>query len=168
MVIVTYDNFRELECEYAKYVSQKKEKFKINIVRFPEFKKELLSTFSDEEIHRFFEIFPYTIDSEVTDFDILMSVRLEIEFYDDLYLIERSEHEFVLVDQSSEILEGVDFLSEIKTQPIALHEFTEISFLEFVRIAQQDLMYSISFNLRDRENGQAKYVEKEIKEGLYI
>ena len=168
MVIVTYDNFRELISKYAKYVSQKKEKFKINIVRFSEFKKELLSLFSDEEIRRFFEIFPYKIDSEVTSFDILISVRLEIEFYDDLYLIEREGHEFVLVDQSSEFLEGVDFLSEITSQPIALQVFAAISFFDFARIAQEDLISSINYNLRDKEKGQAKYVEKEIKEGLYI
>ncbi|MCK4384357.1 MAG: hypothetical protein KAW66_13740 [Candidatus Lokiarchaeota archaeon] len=168
MVIITYDNFRELECEYAKYISQKKEKFKINIVRYLEFKKELLSTFSDEEIRHFFEIFPYTIDSEVTGFDILMSVRLEIAFYDDLYLIEREGHEFVLVDQGSEFLEGVDFLSEITSQPIGLQEFATISFFDFSKIAQEDLIYSINYNLRYKESGQAKYVEKEIKEGLYI
>ena len=131
MVIITYDNLREVECEYAKYISQKKEKFKINIVRFPKFKKELLSTFSDEEIRRFFEIFPYTIDSEVTGFDILMSVRLEMAFYDDLYLIEREGHELVLVDQSSDLLEGTDFLSKITFQPISLQEFATISFFDF-------------------------------------
>ena len=168
MVIVTYDNFREVKCKYAKYISQKKEKFKLNIVRFPEFKKELLSTFSDEEIHHFFEIFPYKIDSEVTSFDILISVRLEIEFYDDLYLIEREGHEFVLVDKSSEFLEGVNFLNEITSQPIALQEFAAISIFDFARIAQEDLIYSINYNLRDKEIGQAKYVEKEIRESLYI
>ena len=168
MVIVTYDNFREVECEHVKYISQKKEKFKVNIVRFPEFKKELLSTFSDEEIRHFFEIFPYSIDSEVTSFDILISVRLEVEFYDDLYLIEREGHEFVLVDQSSEFLEGADFLSEITSQPINLQEFVDISFFDFTIIAQEDLIYSINYNLRDKESGKAKYVEKEIKEGLYI
>ena len=168
MVIVTYDNFRELECDYAKYVSQKKDKFKINIIRFPEFKKKLLTNFSDEEIRHFFKIFPYSIDSEVTSFDILISIRLEIEFYDDLYLIERDAHEFVLVDQSSEILEGMDFLREITSQPIALQEFAAISFFDFSIIAQEDLIYSINYNLRDKESEQTKYVEKEIKEGLYI
>ncbi|MHA1242876.1 MAG: hypothetical protein ACTSQU_19155, partial [Promethearchaeota archaeon] len=44
----------------------------------------VFSCVSDEEIRHFFEIFPYSIDSEVTNFDILISVRLEIEFYDDL------------------------------------------------------------------------------------
>ena len=168
MVILTYDNFREVEYEYAKYVSQKKDKFKINIVRFPEFRKELLATFSEDEIGRFFDIFPYAIDTDVSGVDILLSVRLEIAFYDDLYLIEREGLEFVLVDQSSENLEGANFINEITSQPIVLQEFAVISFLDFVIIAQDDLIYSIKFNLRERENGQAKYVEKEIKEGLYI
>lgn len=72
------------------------------------------------------------------------------------------------MDQSSEILEGMDFLREISTQPIVFQEFAAISFLDFARIAQEDLIYSINFNLRERENGPSKYVEKEIKEGLYI
>ena len=136
MVIVAYDNFREIECENVKYISQKKNKFKINIVKFPEFRGKLLTTFSEEEIRRFFDIFPYAIDTDVTGFDILMSIRLEIAFYDDLYLIEREGHEFVLVDQSSEILDGTGFLNEITSQPIVLQEFAVISFFDFARIAE--------------------------------
>lgn len=168
MVKITYDNFREVECEFVKYVSQKMGKFKINIIDYQEFKDELLNRYSEEEIQRFFRMFPYDIDSEVRSADKIMSVRLEIAFYTDLHLITIEEQEFVLVDQLTEALEDLTFLNEIRSQPIILEEFVVISLYDFISIAQADLFYSIHFNLRERNSGETKYVEGNIKDGIYI
>lgn len=83
MVKITYDNFREVECEFVKFVSQKRSKFKMNIIDFSILRDELLNKYSEEEIQRFFSMFPYDMDSEVRDADKLMSVKLEIAFYAD-------------------------------------------------------------------------------------
>ena len=144
------------------------DKFKINIINFQKFKNELLSNYSEEEILRFFRMFPYDIDSEVSPADKILSVRLEIAFYADLHLIKIKGYEFVLVDQSTETLEGLNFLNEICSQPIILEEFVAISFYDFISIAQADLLHSIHFNLRERESGETKYVEGIIKNGIYI
>ena len=167
MVKITYDNFREVEREFVKYVSQKNNKFKINIIDFRAFKGELLKKYSEEEIQQFFSMFPYDIDSEVRDADKLMSIRLEIGFYADLHLITIEGHEFVLVDQSTEELEGLPFLHKIRSQPIILEEFVVISLNDFINIAQDGLSYSIYFNLRDKENREAKNVEWKPSYELY-
>ena len=167
MVKITYDNFRAIECEFVKYVSQKKGKFKINVIDFSLFKEELVSKYLEEEIQRFFRLFPYDLDSEVRSADKIASIKLEIEFYDDLRLITLGGFEYVLVDQSTEKLEGSAFLNEISSQPIVLEEFVVISFFDFVMIAQADLHYGINFNLRNREDGEAKNLEWEINHGLY-
>ena len=162
MVKITYDNFREVKCEFVKYVSQKRGKFKINIIDFSLFRNELLNKYSEGEIQRFFRLFPYDMDSEVRDADKLMSIRLEIGFYADLHLITIEGHEFVLVDQSTEELEDSSFLKKIRSQPIILEEFVAISFFDFAIISQAELHYDVDFNLREKESK-----EWEIKHGLY-
>lgn len=124
----------------------------------------MLTKYSEEDIQRFFRMFPYGLDSEVRDADKLMSVRLEIEFYDDLHLITLGGYDYVLVDQSTEVLEGSSFLKEIRSQPIALEEFVVISFFDFAMLAQAELHYHIDFNLRERET---KNMEWDLKHGLY-
>lgn len=167
MVIITYDNFREVECEFVKYVSQKRGKFKICIVSYPIFKDELLTKYSEDEIQRFFQMFPYDLESEVRPADKIASIKLEVEFYDDLRLITLGGFEFVLVDKSTEELEGSAFLKEFSSQPIPLEEFVAVSFLDFATIAQADLHYGVSFNLKDKEGGEAENNEWEIKDGIY-
>ncbi len=159
MVKITYDTFREVECEFVKYVSQKRGKFKINIIDFRAFKGELLEKYLEEEIQHFFSLFPYDLDSEVRAADKLMSIRLEIAFYADLHLITIEGHEFVLVDQSTEELEDLPFLSKIRSQPIILEEFVVISLNDFINIAQADFSYSLLLNLRDEESQESKKVE---------
>lgn len=96
-----------------------------------------------------------------------MSVRLEIDFYKDLHLITFEGDEFVLVDQSTEELEDLQFLREIRSQPIIFEEFVVFSFLDFAMIAQADLHYSMHVNLVETPIEEAKYVER-AKERLYI
>ena len=167
MVKITYDNFREVECEFVKYVSQKRGKFKINIIDFPLFRDELLSEYSEEEIQRFFRMFPYDLDSDVRPADKIASIKLEIECYDDLRLIVLDGHEFVLADQSTEELENSRFLKEIRSQPIILNDFVVISFVDFIMLAQADLHYHINFNLRENKSGEENKMGWEMKEGLY-
>ena len=166
MVKITYENFREIECEFVKYVSQKRGKFKINIISFPHFREELTTKYSEEEIQRFFRMFPYDLDSEVRNADKIASIKLEIDFYSDLRLITLDKYEYVLVDKSTEELENSSFLTEISSQPIVLEEFVVISFYDFVSIAQADLHYSMEFNLLEQSNKEAKYQE-ETKRQLY-
>lgn len=167
MVLITYNNIRDAECEFVKYVSQKRGKFKINIIRFREFRDELIDKYSEENIRRFFRLFPYDLDTEVRPADKITSIKLEIEFYNDLRLITIEGHEFVLVDQSTEELEGVSFLTEISSQPILLEEFVVISLFDFINIAQQDLYYSLQVNLLENEIEETKYVEQSEKDFLY-
>ena len=168
MVRITYDNFRQVDCKFIKYVSQKRGKFKINILTFRDFRDKLIAKYSEEEIQRFFRMFPYDLDSEVRPEDMILSIKLEIEFYDDLHLVSLDGLDFVLIDQSTEQLEGLDFLKEVRSQPIILREFVVVSLLDFVRISQEDLFYSIELNLRGRESEETKYVEASIKDGIYI
>ena len=77
-------------------------------------------------------------------------------------------YEYVLIDQSTEALEDLDFLEEISSQPIVLEEFVAISLDDFVRLAQEDIIYTISFNLRERENGESESLEWKLKDGIYI
>lgn len=113
-------------------------------------------------------MFPFDLDSEVRDADKIASIKLEIEFYSDLRLLTMGGYEYILVDQSTEALDDLDFLGEIPSQPIVLEEFVTISLDDFVRIAQEDMFYSISFNLRERKNGESKNLEWKIKDGIYI
>lgn len=167
MVKITYDNFREVECDFVKYVSQKKGKFKMNIIDYPMFRDELITKYSEDKIQRFFRMFPYDLDSKVRPADKIASIKLEIEFYEDLRLIVLDGHEFVLVDQSTEELEDSHFLIEIRSQPIILEEFVVISFFDFVMLAQADLHYSMHLNLTEQDNEEAKYIEKS-KSSIYI
>jgi len=167
MVKITYDNFREVECDFVKYVSQKKGKFKINIIDYGLFRDELVTKYSEDKIQRFFRLFPYDLDSEVRPADKIASIKLEIDYYEDLHLIALDGYEFVLVDQSTEELEDALFLREIDSQPIILVEFVVISFFDFVMLAQADLHYSMHINLTEQENEEAKYVEKS-KSTIYI
>lgn len=166
MVKITCDNFRAFECEFVKYVSQKRGKFKINIVDFPLFKEELTTKYSEEEIQRFFRMFPYDLDSEVRSADKIASIKLEIDFYSDLRLITLDKYEYVLVDKSTEELEDLSFLTKFSSQPIVLEEFVVISFYNFVAIAQADLHNSMQFNLLEKPNKGAKY-SVDLKYQLY-
>lgn len=167
MVRVTYDNFREIECDYVKYVSRKRGKFKINIINFKEFRYELLENYSEEQIQKFFRLFPYDLDTEIRTVDKFASILLEIEFYDDLHLITVEGQEFVLVDHSTEDLIVLKFLSRTQSQPIPLKEFVLISMFDFIDVAQQDLFYSLELNLKESKVDESKYVEK-VKDSLYI
>ena len=167
MVKITYDNFKEVECDFVKYVSQKRGKFKINIIDYEMFRDELINKYSEDEIQQFFGMFPYDLDTEVRDADKIASIKLEIEFYDDLRLITLDGLEFVLVDQSTEELEKSHFLSEIYSQPIILEEFVALSFFDFVILTQLDLHYSMHLNLTEHDNEEARYIEKS-KSSIYI
>ena len=73
----------------------------------------------------------------------------------------------MLVDQSTEELEESSFLKKIRSQPIPLEEFVAISFFDFAIMTQAEFHYGIDFNLREKESGETKNMEWELKHGLY-
>ena len=97
-----------MENEHAKYISQTEGKFRLRIINFQNVKKFLLETFSDDKIKYFFKLFPYTLETEITDDDIFVAIKLAVEFYEDLHLIELNGKEFILFDESSEFFEDCD------------------------------------------------------------
>ncbi len=126
MVKITYDNFRDLECEFVKYVSRTGGKFRLNVIDFNKFKRDLLNRFSDNEIQYFFENFPYTLESMINEDDKVLFMTLECEFYDDLHIIELEDKNYVLYDETSENYIYWDFIDKIKSQPIVFEDFVEM------------------------------------------
>lgn len=75
MVKITYENFKDLECEYVKYVSRIKGNLMLHIIDFKKFQQKLLEEYTEDEIQYFFKILPYTLDSEVNEEIIHFVVR---------------------------------------------------------------------------------------------
>ena len=74
MVKIVYKNFRDVECEYVKYVTQVGNNFLLRIVIFSEFERMLFKEFDEEQIRWFFNIFPHVLDTEITNIDKIISV----------------------------------------------------------------------------------------------
>ena len=169
MVKITYDNFRDIVYKYAKFISQSQKKILLNIINFDGVRDELLEKYSEEEIEHFFEIYPHSLFPVMSEQDIIMAVRLEIEYYEDLCMMEFDRKEYVLVDESSEFFEDWAFLERIEYQPIALDDFIKIFQSEFIEMCTGALLFNIEFNLREKKKDKTKkYVEMEIKKGIYI
>lgn len=167
MVNITYENFRDVECEYVKYVTQVGNNFLLRIVIFSEFKRLLFKKFDEEQIKWFFNIFPHVLDTEITGVDKIISVKLAIESFDDLHLIEVNSEEYVLFDDSSDYFECWDFPKDIVSQPIPFERFMHIAFEDLALGSTIDMISNIEYNIENRETGQDKYVEP-IRKGLYI
>lgn len=170
MVKINYENFREMECEYAKYVSCIKDKLMLHIIDFQEFRRKLLDKYNEDEIRYFFRILPYTLDSEVNDEIKQYVIKQEIEYYEDLQLIEINEKEYVLVNENYELLEGWYLLSRIESQPIPFEDFITMVFEDFVGIDTFGLLLGVSSNIgeTDKKEERSKYVDSGIKDGFYI
>ncbi len=67
MVKITYENFKDLDCEYVKYVSRIEENLMLHIIDFKKFQQKLLDEYTEDEIRYFFKILPYTLDSEFNE-----------------------------------------------------------------------------------------------------
>ena len=169
MVKITYENFKDLECEYVKYVSQIKGNLMLHIIDFKKFQQKLLEEYTEDEIQYFFKILPYTLDSEVNEEIIHFVVRQEIAYYKDLQLIEVNGKDYVLVDESSESMEEWYLLDRIKSQPIPFEEFIKIGFDDFVGIDTWGLLLGVESNVKERnkKEGKPKYVDTAL-ESVYI
>jgi hypothetical protein len=161
MVKVTYENFREVDIDLVKYVSIKGGRFHLHIINFQKFRDLLLKKFTDEEIEYFFVLFPYSLDSEITQEDKMISIKLEIDFYEEFHLVEINGKEYVLFDGYSERFDDWEFPGEITTLPILLEDFIEIAFWEFVTEFTCSLFDGVIFNLKEKNNEKVgkKYVE---------
>jgi hypothetical protein len=170
MVKITYENYRDVECKHAKYVSRIKGKLMLHIIDFLEFRRRLLDEYSDDEIIHFFRIFPFTLDTEINQEIEEFVIKQELDYYEDLQLIEISGKEFVLVDENSELLEGWNLLDRIRHQPIPVEEFKSMVFDDFIAIDTSGLLLGIEDNVRRmiKKEEKPKYVETAIKDGVYI
>jgi len=146
---ITYDNFKDLECEFAKYVSLTGGKFRLNVVNYKKFKRELLNRFSDNEIQYFFENFPHTLESLTNEEDKVLFMTLECEFYDDLHIIELEDKNYVLYDETSEIFVDWDIVDKIKSQPVLFEDFAELLFEDFVKMHTGSLLFDIKYQFKD-------------------
>ena len=90
------------------------------------------------------------------------------EFYEDLHLIKMNGKEYVLFDESSEFFEDCDFTFKINSQPIPMREFISIAYEDFVIEFTHDLIYGITINLQEKEKGKNKFIERGLKDGVYI
>lgn len=163
---ITYKNFKEVEIEYAKYVAKSKEKILLHIIYYPWLREVLLENYTDQEIKYFFELFPYILET-ITEQDKLISMKIEIDYHDDLRMVEFNGVDYVLFDKSSEGFEKWDFPKKVKTQPIPFSEFMEISFDEFVDLSTGTLLRGIENNLRTEKSENVSW-SKTKKEHLYI
>lgn len=170
IVKITNENFREMECEYAKYVSRIKGKLILYIIDFQDFRQRLLDEYTEDEIRQFFRIFPYTLDSEVNEKIKYFMIRQEVEYYEDLQLIEIELKEYALGDESSELLEGWYLFDRIESQPILFEGFITIVFDDFVPIDTGPLLLGARVNVKekDKKEGELKYVESGAEGGVYI
>ncbi|MFW9973631.1 MAG: hypothetical protein ACFFDF_25855 [Candidatus Odinarchaeota archaeon] len=169
MVIITYANFKEVQCKYVKYTSKVGDKFMLRIIDFLEFRTKLLNKFTEEEIKWFFGIFPHSLDSDISEVDKIISIKLAIEFYEDLHLTELYGKEYVLFDESSEYFKYWEFPKFITAQPIPFDNFFSIAFDDFVLGSTLNLIFGIEDNLEQRNEKRKKYVERnDIREGVYI
>ena len=160
MVKISYDNFREVECKYVKYTTRIEDKFQLRIIDYQEFKNRLVDKFTEDEIKWFFGIFPHVLESEISEVDRIISMKLSIDFYEDLHLIEVNGAQYVLFDESSEYFENWEFPRDITSQPIPFEEFISIAFDDFALGSTLNLIFGIEDNLEDRNDRQKKYVEK--------
>lgn len=161
MAKVNYENFKVLDIELVKYVSIKGGKFHLHIINFQKFREMMLKKFTDEEIEYFFELFPYSLDSEITQEDKVISIKLEIDFYEEFHLVNANGKEYVLFDGYSEYFDDWEFPGEITTHPTLLEDFIEIVFWEFVTEFTYSLFNGVIFNLKEKNTEKIgkKYVE---------
>jgi hypothetical protein len=127
----------------------------------------LLKKFNESQIAWFFDIFPYVLETKITDIDKKISVKLAIEDFEDLHLVEVEGEEYVLFDRSSDYFDCWDFPKEIQSQPIPFNRFMEIAFEDIALGATIDMINNIKYNLEGKDSGQEKYLELRSK-GLYI
>ncbi len=169
MVKITYENFQDIDYKYAKFISQSQKKILLNIINFDTFRDELLNKYSELEIKHFFTIYPHSLFPVMSEQDIMIGLRLEIEYYDDLHMVEFDRKEYILVDEASEFFEDWVFLEKIESQPIALDDFIKIFQREFIDMCTGALLHDIEYNLREKNKEKSKkYVETGIKQGIYI
>jgi hypothetical protein len=164
---VTYENFREIECEYMKYVSRVNGKFLLRIIIYSEFKRRLFKKFDEAQIEWFFNKFPYHLETDISEIDKVISVKLAIDDFEDIHLIEVNGDEYVLLDISSDYFDCWDFPKEIESQPIPFKKFMEIAFEDIALGATIDMIKNIEHNLENKNSEQEKYIELRSK-GLYI
>ena len=165
-----YENFKDLDCDFAKYVSEVKGKLMIHIIDFKRFRRELLDEYNEDEIRYFFRIFPYTMDTELNDEIKQYVVRQEIEYYKDFQLVTISSKEYVLVDESSDMLEPWYLLERIESQPIPFEDFLYMVFDDIVIVDTGALLFGVESNLKkkDKKEEKPKFIETSMKDGVYI
>lgn len=153
--------------KYVKYVTQIGNNFLLRIVIFSEFKRRLFKKFDEEQIRWFFNIFPHVLNTEITDVDKKISVKLAFKSFEDLHLIEIDGEEYVLFNESSDYFECWDFPKDIISQLIPFGRFLQIVFEDLALASTIDMISNIEYNIKHRETGQDKYIES-IRKGLYI
>ena len=170
MTKVVYDNFTELDCDWIKYVSKVKDTLRIHIIDFKLFRRTLMDEYSEEELRYFFQIFPYTMDTDLNSEIKEYVVRQEIAYQEDFQLITIQGKEYVLVDENSDVLEPWLLLERIESQPIPLEEFIPMVLEDIIIMDTESLLDGVKANLRktDKKEEKTKYVETSIKDGVYI
>jgi hypothetical protein len=150
---ITYENFRELDLKYMKYISIISEKFILSIIDFNVFRETLCDDYPEEKIQYFFKIFPYLLEP-ITEKDIEISIELEIEYYDDLQSLEFDGEKYVLFNMKSVFGDNWDFPHEIKTQPIPFTYFVSIAFEEFVEFNTEGFLETMDANLKEASESE--------------
>ncbi|TFG12294.1 MAG: hypothetical protein EU535_06355 [Promethearchaeota archaeon] len=143
---------------------------RIHIIEFTVFRRTLLEEYTEEELRYFFQLFPYTMDTELNSELMEVVVRQEIEHQEDFQVITIHGKDYVLVDENSDILEPWSLLEKIEGQPIPLEKFVPLVLEDIIIMDTESLLDGVKANLRktDKTEKKAKYVEASLKDGVYI
>ncbi|MBN1216247.1 MAG: hypothetical protein JXA99_12505 [Candidatus Lokiarchaeota archaeon] len=169
MVKITYDNFRDVNCRYAKFIQKRRDTFLLPIIDFRVLKRILLKEYSEDDLEKIFAFFPSILDSEVSELDKAISTRLNIGFYEDFQLVEHERKEFVLVNIYSDFFENAPLMEKIMSQPIPFSKFVTISFDTFVELSTGNLIMDLEYIFKGGwKEENRKFSELRLKQGMFI